>query len=139
MKKFLLMVSVLFMASCATVTKYPQLTMDKVKEICEPGERWSINVIGLSTYATVSLDCLEFKRLFIVRLDHGVFTEEIRQKTVELLKLHFIQFSDNRTDRGENEPAQGTVKWSLRELKTEVDKHKGVVTYFFDLTFKVIK
>jgi len=141
MKKFLLMALMLLLASCATtsVKKYPHLTLDEVKKKCEPDESWNMSVLGLSSYVVLSQNCLNFKRLFIVRMDNKEYTEDIRKSTVELLKWHFIYFSENRADYDDVELEPGKVKWTLKKLKTEVDKSGEVITHFFDLTYKKIE
>ena len=141
MKKFLLMALALLLASCATtnVKTYPHLTFDEVKDKCEPDQEWSMNVLGLSSYVAVSQDCLNFKRLFIIRMDSSFFTEDVRNSTVEVLRAHFIHFADERGAFDDKELQPGMVKWALKKLKTEVDTEEGTITYFFDLTYKKIK
>ena len=141
MKKLLLMALMLLLASCATtsVKKYPHLTFDEVRDKCEPDQEWSMNVLGLHSFVVVSQDCLNIKRLWIVRMDTSFYTEEIRNYSVEVLKAHFIHFAETNGVWDDADLQPGKVKWALKKLKTEVDEFEGIVTYFFDLTYKKIE
>ena len=136
MKKLLLMALMLLLASCATTSakKYSYLTMGEVEDKCKPDQSWNMSILGLRSYVVLSQGCLSFERLLIIRMDNESYTEEIRNSTIEVLKAHFIHFVDSRGYFEDVELGPGKVKWYLKRLKTEIDK--GVITHFFDLTYK---
>ena len=124
--------------SCATtkpakIEPYPQITMDNIKQNCEPTESWRVPVLGLQSYVYKFENCLNVEALLSVSVSNEELTEEIRQNTVNLLAGHYVQY----LQRAE-EPVDGTRRvFSIKKVKDEIAE--AWKTHFFLITYKKVK
>ena len=128
----------LMVVSCATtkpakIEPYPQITMDNIKQNCQPAEYWKVPVLGLQSYVYKFENCLNFEALLSVSVSSEELTEEIRQNTVNLLAGHYMQYLQ-RTE----EPVNGTKRvFSIKKAKDEIAE--AWKTHFFIITYKKVK
>ena len=136
--KLLIIAFSLMVMSCATTKaiktdQYSQITMDNIKQNCEPVQSWRIGVMGLMAYVYKFDNCLNVKTLLSVSVDVKSFTEEVRQNSVKLLMSHYLAYLESI------EVEVDGIKrvFSIKKIKEEiVDTWR---THFFSLSYKKIK
>ena len=136
--KILIIAFSLMVMSCATtkatkIGQYSQITMDNIKQNCEPVQSWRIGVLGLMAYVYKFDNCLNVKTLLSVSVDTKSFNEEVRQNSVKLLMSHYLAYLESIEEK-----VDGVKRaFSIKKIKEEiVDTWK---TYFFLLSYKKIK
>lgn len=101
MKKILLMmIVVLFAASCATsqtkvVHKYAHVTPAKIQDTCDTDNRWWMHLGGFGVVVLQFDNCLDVDKMLVMIAPTTQFTQEIRSRSYQLLGLHFLNFMNN--------------------------------------------
>jgi hypothetical protein len=136
MKKLIIsLLLTIFMVSCATVQNkkpdpYPQISIENIKNKCEPSETWTIGILGLPAFVLRFDNCLDVNFLLAVSADTENLTKEIRHSSINLLALHYLEYL-KQFDENKNK------KYSIKKIKEELGE--GWVTYFFAITYKETK
>ena len=137
MKKLFFIILILMCISCAAKTttievaeKYDHITVKSVTdaiENCNPHERWWVPIGGVDVLAVRYDDCLDINRALIMLTPSSLYTSEIRNKSVELLALHYLEYLKRTNPNNQ---------WSLEKVKEinmpsgeEGDASKLIVIY----------
>jgi len=143
MKKFLLLVLlVFFLASCANTTTqlkkqdlYPSISVENIKKYCDSTEQWQMVILGLPSYVLRFDNCLKVKTLLAISIDTTLYTEKIRQHSIDLLALHYVEYLKRKYFE-ETAADSPTRTWFIKRIKEEIGDNWN--TYFYDITYKII-
>ena len=121
----------LFILSCATTTSpirpnsYTHITAKAVNKNCQPVESYRVNTLGLSGFVVLFEGCLNTKKLLIIVVDLSAYTPEIRETSVSLLALHYVEF----LKRSNVKTGEQKFSWKLTKIKEE--NSQGGNTHFY--------
>ena len=119
MKKLIILLSILFMVSCATTQQaandsYSTVTVENIENSCQVVENWNVSVLGLRAKVVRFDNCMDLKMLLAVVTPKEVpTTEEIRVSSMNLLSMHYVEYL-KRIDESENEKI-----WYIEKIKEE--------------------
>jgi|10_taG_2_1085330.scaffolds.fasta_scaffold18703_4 hypothetical protein len=139
MKKLILLLMIVMMASCATTSApvevedpYATLTIEKVSKFCRPVNVWNVGILQNPAIIVTYEDCLEIEELLIVMAPVMTGHEELGITIVKVVQLSYVQYL-TESDK-DNDLKVTLLKAALRDHSEKNEKENTQShVYFYSL------